>query len=144
MGVGFCLTAWFKADLAESRSGYFLLALGLSSVGWVKFWAFILFLVAITNPVSQAALEYYRVTGRTFVEDRIGFAKAGGQDIGTFAGLVSTTLFVVIFARVVPAFVMSWVRIPLLVMSSIVLGSWLARILSRQAFSVLFGNSLRV
>jgi hypothetical protein len=143
LGVCNFLNAGLTADLAGGRSGYLLLALGLSSVGWAKFWALILFLVA-TGSTSGALREYYTFTGRTFLEDRIGFAKAGGQDIAIFAGLASTTLFVVVFARLVPANVISWIRIPLLITSSLLLGNWLTRILSRRVFSVLFGKVPRL
>ncbi len=139
-GIGSFLSSWLSADLARGQSGHFLVALGLGSIGWAKFWTFILFLVSI-NPISQAVREYHRVTGRGFIEDRIGFAKAGGQDIGTFAGLVSTTSCVLIFAQILPTWVVSWVRVPLIIVSSLILGKWLARVLSRRAFAVLFGDS---
>jgi len=139
MGILYWLVAWLKADMAQG-SRYFLAALGINSVGWGWFWAVILLLMSI-NPTSEAVGEYYLFTGRTFVQDRIGFAKAGGQDIGMLAGLVSTSVLVVLFARVVPAFVISWIRIPVLIVTSIVLGKRVARILSRRAFSALFGFS---
>src|SRR5437879_5389459 len=107
-GVLSFLNTWVTADLAKGQSGHFLVALGISSVGWAKFWAFMLLLVA-TGSTPGAAREYYALTGRTFVGDRIGFAKAGGQDIGIFGGLAATTLFVVVFARLVPAQVISWI-----------------------------------
>jgi hypothetical protein len=140
LGVLYFSGGWVRADLAERHSSYLLMALGITSVGWAKFWDFILFFV-IMSPVGQALREYYRFTGRNFLEDRIGFARAGGQDIGTFAGLLSTAILLVIFAKVVPSFVISWVRVPLLVLTSLLLGSWLARIMSRRVFSVLFGDS---
>jgi hypothetical protein len=140
LGVIYWLAGWFKADMAAGGSGYFFTALGISSTGWAKFWAVVLFLVA-TNTTSPAAIEYQRFTGRNFLQDRIGFAKAGGQDIGTMAGLVSTMFFLALFARIVPAFVFCWIRIPLLIVFSVLVGNWLARVLSRRAFTVLFGGS---
>lgn len=127
-------------DLAPSGPGYFFAALGVQSVGWAKFWANI-FCVVAALPVSRASVEYCHLTGRNFVEDRIGFAKAGGQDIGFFSGLISIVVLIAIFSIVVPSWLSAWFRVPLIIVLSTMLGNKLSAFCARRVFTVLFGSN---
>lgn len=126
-------------DLGEGGGGLSRVVLGVESTAWAKFWAFALYL-AIMAPTGRALAEYHHFTGRTFLEDRIGFAKSGGQDIAIFAGLASTAMVVVVVYFLVPAAVPSWIRVPAIFFVAIMLGNALAGALSRLVYSILFGR----
>jgi hypothetical protein len=142
LGMMLFASQLLAADVQRTDGGYFAAALGIQSTGWAELVAVALCLV-MTSPVNAAAREYYRFTRRTFIEDRIGFAKAGGQDIGTLCGLIVIILIVIIFGTAVPPMVPGWIRIPLILALSNLLGRAAAAALSRRVFDVLFGPPIQ-
>lgn len=88
----FTLTAWggiIYAVTRKPRTGF------LETIGaptnwgdWTLFvWLGVAFLAALAC-ISTVSGVYYRYTGRVYTKDRIGFAKAGGYDIGSIAPLL--------------------------------------------------------
>ncbi len=138
IGLGWMAMAFLKADMKPEGHHYFLTALGVSSTGWATAWGIALCFVA-SVPVSAAALVYHRFTGRTFLADRIGFAKAGGQDIGSVCGSIAVIAVVAVFAALVPPVVPAWLRIPGIMISAAWLGSRAASALAWRVFTALFG-----
>lgn len=138
LGLSWVVVAFLKADMGSGGHQYFPAALGVSSTRWATAWAVVLYCVS-GLPVGAAARVYRRFTGRTYAADRIGFAKAGGQDIGTVCGSAAVIAVVAVFATLVPAVIPAWVRIPAIVVSAAWLGGKAATTLAWRVFSALFG-----
>lgn len=64
-----------------------------------KTLAYVVLIMIVSNTaISGASGAYTSHTGRVYTEDRIGFAKAGGYDIGRIMQLVALLLLLGIFA----------------------------------------------
>lgn len=64
-----------------------------------KTLAYVVLIMFVSNfAMSGASVAYSTYTGRVYTEDRIGFAKAGGYDIGHIVQLVAVLLLLGIFA----------------------------------------------
>lgn len=103
----------------------------------------ILSLLVTSAPVSAAGIEYHRATGRYFTDDRIGFAKAGCQDLGQWSGFVAFWSIAVLAGFFAPR-VMGWARSVVILLVAVLLGCWVASALSRRVLGVvLHGTSQR-
>src|SRR3989442_374594 len=96
--------AWHVVDLARQDLGtggrrYLCAAFGLESVGWTWFWLIALLWLSFGSTGAAARL-YWEYTGRTFVADRIGFAKSGAVDVASWLQMLSTLGSISIFAFV--------------------------------------------
>lgn len=141
LGLQGAMIAYLRHDMKPAGHQLFATALGLESTGWLIVWAIALHFVA-TLPVGAAARRYEQFTGRTYVADRIGFARAGGQDIGSLCGMLSVFLMIIVFATIVPSFLPAWLRIPALVILATWLGTRIAAALASRVFPTLFGQRL--
>lgn len=135
--LGVCFQ-FAKADLSADGAKWLWIAFGVSSSGWAWFWVVVCFFMSI-QPVGAATRIYWRFTGRTYVDDRIGFAKAGGQDISSFSGLVAVVGVVFVFARYVPSGLFSWLRPVLLLLAVYLVGIYLASVITTKVLLTLYG-----
>lgn len=132
-------------DLGPGGPRYLATAFGLQSNGWLWFFIFLAWNVSLM-PVSTAAVLYWDFTGRTYVGDRVGFAKSGGNDVSIWVGTISVLSTVALFTFVVPPGPTGWlgvVRAIAVLGVSLVLGtritSYCVELLYRELYGPEYG-----
>ena len=127
-----------RKDLGDGGERLLSVALGIESEGWLRACVYIGPWIAV-GVAKGVVLELYRqYTGYIYFEDRIGFAKSGGEDIGFWCGLLPFVGFVYLFAYVIDPG-LGFLRAVLIVIGSSVLGRLTASSLARRVFSALYG-----
>jgi len=124
---------FINQDLQPAGSGFIRVALGVEKNFWV--WVFLGFM--ITNGVVSTfgSYTYYRITGRTFTDDRIGYAHAGAQDLSFWVGSITFALIVYIFGTYVPAGMLAWARPFVLVIVATIISSFIGRRLVLRVYA---------
>lgn len=117
-------------------------AFGIPNGIWI--WACLVapWLVSTVN-VGFVANSYTQFTGRYYVHDRLGYAKAGGTDIcywSTFFALVATFY---VFARLVPVGALGVFRPYVALLVFCIAARVLLVVGARSIFSALYRSSLR-
>lgn len=126
-------------DLSENGPRYLAKAFGLES-NWGIWICLLLGLVFAMFPVSVASVLYTKYTGRVYTEDRLGFARSGGQDIGTWSGLLTYTAVLWIFARDVSPDWLGWFRPVAVLLITLVVGLILAAVIGNMVFARRFSR----
>ena len=130
------ITGFFiNQDLLPTGSGFLRVALGLEKSFWVWAWIFIGFMVSSGVISSFASYTYFRITGRAFTQDRIGYARAGAQDISFWIGLVVYLVAIFLFGRYVPAGLLGWARPFVVVIAASIVSSFIGRRVVMQVYS---------
>jgi len=124
-------------DLFLSGNRYLAIVFGIESDVWIMICV-VAGIVATVTPVGMASLIYTRYTGKVYVEDRTGFVKAGGQDIGDWSGKLAYLIALVAFAQWIPVGWSGWFRPIALLLSVVMAGNILAFIAANLVFSRLF------
>jgi hypothetical protein len=141
------LIAWcglwplIRHDLGPDGSHILIRAYGLSP-SW-KLWTSVIvqfFLSGMT--ASAVSFTYHRFTGYHMVEDRIGYARAGGSDIANWCNLLINALVIFAFSYMVPAAMFGRLRPFVLVVAGILSSVLVARFLATAVFRAQFGEPL--
>ena len=126
-------------DLGQKGHGYLRQAFGIQSSIWLWISLFAGWFMA-TLPNQQVAVLYTRYTGRmAYGDDRIGYAKSGGHDIAIWSGFLSLIVVAFVFAKWVPAGLLSWSRPFALLIATAVLGITIGRFLAKRLFYAQYG-----
>lgn len=129
-----------KKDLGPEGTRILSSAWGIDSNGWIWFWIIAGMMLAITVPKAAVMESYRRHTGFAYVEDRIGFSKAGGEDISFWSGFLTFVAVLGLFAFLLPGGALGMAQPFVIVIAICVLGSILARSIARAVFSAQFGS----
>lgn len=126
-------------DLSENGPHYLAKAFGIES-NWGVWVCFLLGIVLTAFPVSVTSLLYTRYTGRVYTEDRLGFARSGGQDIGTWSGLLTYTAVLWIFARYISSNWLGWFHPLAVLFIALTAGLILAFVIGNLVFASQFSR----
>lgn len=124
-------------DLSSKGNHHLARAFGIES----DFWIIICVIASILAggmSVIMVSLMYTRYSGKLYLEDRLAFVKAGGQDINLWSGVLANLITLFAFARWVPVGWAGWFRPIALLIGIIVIGNTLAFFASHLVFSRLF------
>lgn len=137
--AGAALVAFAQADLRAGGDGHLRTAFGVQSNGRV--WAaFVGGLFVTTFPVSAVAMLYTRYTGLiAFRDDRVGFARSGGQDVANWGGLLTYVAVLYLFAAWVPAGLLTPLRWLAVLVATAVLGVRVSTGVAHRLFHAQFG-----
>lgn len=132
------------AGLANQWKAYVFSVLGAQGAwdGWKMLAYALLVWVVSATTISGASVTYTRFTGRVYTEDRTGFAKAGGFDVGRIMQVVVVVGLFGIFMAFERLALLApygnwrrpWVFAVLLLLLSFPLSSIAARIVFRARF----------
>lgn len=137
--AGFILMQLVRQDLSKTGDKHLYTAFGTGSWAWTVFAVVVTGGLALGFATGTAVKRYYRYTGRTFLEDRHGFARSGGQDVASWSALAAPAAVIVLFAFVIPDEFLGPVR-PF----AVVVTSWVASaVLCRIAVSLLYRVEFR-
>ncbi|MBX3064730.1 MAG: hypothetical protein KF726_17235 [Anaerolineae bacterium] len=135
----FGIIQWFTdLDLKQASSSYLRTAFSIDQNSTVSVIMFFGCYILSVLPIGSAVQLYYKYTGRTYTGDRIGFAKSGGHDIATWAGLLSFVLVVYVFARFIPAGILGVGRVVVIFVASFFLSGWLTRTLTGLLYEAMY------
>ncbi|MFN8421681.1 MAG: hypothetical protein U0528_20905 [Anaerolineae bacterium] len=135
----FGIIQWFTdLDLKQASSSYLRTAFSIDQNSTVSVIMFFGCYILSVLPIGSAVQLYYKYTGRTYTGDRIGFAKSGGHDIATWAGLLSFVLVVYVFARFIPAGILGMGRVVVIFVASFFLSGWLTRTLTGLLYEAMY------
>jgi len=126
-------------DLSENGSRLLAKSFGVGS-NWGIWLCLLLGLVVAMFPVSITSVLYTKYTGRFYTEDRLGFARSGGQDIGTWSGLLAYTMTLWFFARFVSPDWLGWFHPVVVLLTTLVLGVMLATVVGNTIFASIFSR----
>lgn len=135
-----CGAGWYiKHDTSPGGPHFIPCAYGVEP-SW-KLWTFLVVHgVLAAACVSVVAMTYHKFTGYDFVQDRIGFARAGGSDIANWVGLIVNGSFVAVFAFIVPPNYLGVMRPYVLIVIASFTAFAIARIVATVIFRAILGD----
>jgi hypothetical protein len=129
---------WFaRSDMSKGGGKYLSTAFGIDSNLWLTVALIIGGILSITG-VSTASALYYQYTGRYYTQDRGGFARSGGQDLGFWSGFIIYILTIYLFSRFIPGDWLGFARPFALLIIAVVGGNMLAHYTVKRLYNMLF------